>query len=1103
MNRFNTAARLSSLALILASSPALLAQASESGQFAGKVLATDGKPIAGATITIRGEKLIGAKTARSDADGSYRIMLLPPGEYVLTVTAPNFVTAKNSTPLRLGLGAALRQDWTLKPIATASAVVEVVAFSATMDKADNKTAMNISAETLSALPVTNRGFEGGMDLSPGVSSGPGGQTYTASIRGGTTQSAVYTLNGTSVGEDVSGMSPLGQGNVFFVEDSIEDMQVVLSPLHARYGRTSGGMINMATKSGGNDFQGSVRKYIARNDWGSNSPGTPSQVASTDQYGNRKTDILISGPIWKDHIWFVASTILSPTVGVPTTLSVGTQPSTWGLYTNPTSTGKWTNYAWAPGTAPASPTGIGSMTGWDFNQGKTVNSQEKSTFWQFKLTYAITQDHTISYEKSNNDDQTKNAGFNGGGTLANLGDYQYPQGPKNWYQAYNYKGALSSKLYVEAIFSDKHWTHTNGPMVPFPHVREYMANAPMIWPYGTNANTSSLEDNANKNGSINFKYILDAAGSHEIDWGYQYYESRHTTAGIAGPDLQRFYVYGSTTDPALLAAAGMTTPDRFGRLVGFLAGNYVPVPAVLPAGSNGKALLSPTGGSGGVAPGYRKYIGVDGVHANRNGGYYVNDSWAPDSHWNVGVGLRIEKVRDTNTDGRVMLDYWSSLSPRLSVKYDPKGDSAHVFSGSIARFTQDITAGTTSNWVTSPGNAYVNYGWKGGTFNAAGLPVATWVSEAALENVANYDLAHPISQVNNSAGTIGLDKLRSPYVVEVSAGYRRNRPNGSYFQINVTEKDWHRDVAQAQWGNDPTYWTQSQLVPQAPPQTTLSLGVLNSPDIHRTYRGLELEFKENFTQNMTFGGSYTYSRLTGNDNGGDTYNSPFKGSGLTSSAVTWANEYYTFRDVQLANGWKPANFDPYGTLLGDNPQKARLYISYNQPLGTKGGKISYSVMMRYDSGSNYSATSGYNAGNSSSDMSPFVGDAAPLKGAPTAIDNASFVYYSSARGAFHQNDSYSIDLTMDFLAPTGIANVMLMGNLKLVNLFNTQLLVNYDNAFAPISNANVTVDPTHLVANSVSAPSTFGTGLMTAATGAQNPGAYNYGRYITASIGIKF
>ena len=1089
MNRFNTAARLSSLALILASSTTLIAQTSESGQFLGRVTSSNGKPLA-ATVTVRGEKLMGARVAVADADGQFRIALLPPGEYTLTVVAPNYLTQKTATPIRLGLGAQLRQDFQLKALAEAGTVVEVMATSITADKSDSKTSVNYSAETLAILPGLNRGFEGGIDLSPGVSSGAGGQSYTAAIRGGKTQTAIYTLNGTSVGEDVSGMSPLGQGNVFFVEDSVEDMQVVLSPTHARYGRTGGGVINMATISGGNSFAGSIRKYIARNDWQANSPGGVGQTSLVgDDYANRKTDIVVSGPIWKDKIWFVYSTILAPSVSSPIALAFSPTAPTWGMYFDPVAD---LGMTWKPGTATTDPYGVGQMTGFDFNSGKVDNSTYKATFWQFKITGAITADHTISYEKNNNDGQTKNAGFNGGGTLANIGSYQFPEGPKNWYQAVNYKGALSSRLFVEASASEKHWTHTNGPLVPYPHVREYI-DAGMIWPYGTNANTSSLEDNANKSAALNFKFIADWNGTHEIDWGYQYYESRHNTAGIAGPNLERFYVYGATTDANLLSAAGVTTPDVFGRLVGFLAANWLP------------GQPSPNTPGNGIAPGYRKYIGVDGIHANRNVGLYINDAWTPNNHWNFNGGLRIEKVRDTNTDGSVLIDYWSSLSPRFSMKYDPKGDSAHVFSFSAARYTEDITAGTTSQWVTSPGNAYLNYGYTG-------LPVnnqATWISYSQLVNRANYS-STPQSQVNNSAGTVGLKGLRSPYVMEYTLGYRRNKANGSYFSLTYVQKEWYNDIAQQFNAYDLETWKDIQLDPGVAVQKTLANRVNNSPDIRRSYKGLEVEFKENLTSRLTLGGSYTYSRLTGNDNGGDSFAYPYKTNGVSTSAVTWATQYYSFRDALLASGWSPKTFSPYGPLLADAPQKARIYLSYNQPLGGKAGRISYSLMGRYDSGSNWDAISGYNAGNTTPDLSVYTtANQAPtgttFPGYPTvpsAVKSALFSYYSSARGAFHQNDNYSIDAKIDFQAPLGFGGVMLIGSMKVSNLFNTVLLSNYNNTMAKIDATNKPT-PTQDVALRVSSRSMFGTGLADASTGQQNPYAYNNGRYFSASMGIKF
>jgi hypothetical protein len=1124
MNRFNTASRLSSLALLLASSMALVAQTSESGQFSGKVTSPDNKPIAGATVLVRADKLIGDRTVKTDVNGNYRIPLLPPGEYTLTITAGNFRTQKTTTPIRLGLGAQIHQDFALKPIAEmAGAVVEVLATSAVADKADSKTSMNFSSEAMTALPAVNRGFEGGIDLSPGVTTGSGNQFGTAVIRGGKSQTAIYTLNGTSVGDDVSGMSPAGQANVYFVEDTIEDTQVVLSPLNARYGRTGSGVINMATITGGNDFSGSIRKYIQREDWYAMSPGQVGySSASTDQYVNRNTDIVFSGPIWKDHIWFTTSTILAPTTGSAIPLNDGSNPQSWQMAKDPTAA-KYglpgQPHTWAPGTDPgyAGAFAKGLMNPYSLDQGNVDNSQNKSTFWQFKLTYAINQDHTISYEKSHYADTITDAGFNGGYTMANAGSYDFNEGPANGYTAYQYKGTLASNFFAEAIYSSKFWTSSNGPMVPYPHVREYIttggSNGGMIWPYGTNVNTASQADDANKSAAVNFKYLGNLAGTHEVDFGFQYYESRVTTAGIAGPHLQRFYVYGgigqnaaltpaaNTQIASMLASAGITPNmggvtgaglDPFGNMVGFLA---MTDPNNLPISSNN------------AAPGFRQYIGTDGMHANRNTAYYVNDSWAPNEHFNFLGGLRIERVRDTNTDGSVMINYWSSLSPRFSMKYDPKGDSSHVFSASIARFTEDITAGTTAQWVSSPGNAYVNYSFTGADLpngiakTAIQANQATWISYNQLTDPGNY--TNIISQVDNAAGVVGLDKLRSPYIMEYTVGYRRNYQSGSFFNISYVQKEWYKDVAQAFDAYDPATQTQVQLVPGAPSMATLSNRVLNSPDMRRSYKGVEMSFEEHFTSRLTFSGSYTWSRLTGNDNGGDVAGSPYKGNGFTSSAVTWANEYYNFRDAMHASGWKDSSFDPYGPLINDDPQKARVYLTYTVPLG-KGGHISYSLLGRYDAGNNFSALSGPAAGNGAGDISVWANGVNPPAGANNAIVNAAFYNYSSARGAFHQNDSHGIDFSLDFLTPLGLSSVKLMGKLQVTNIFNSVLLTTYANGFNgtnPYGIAAGQPTPSNNVPYLTASPNTFGSGL--AAPGQNNPSAYNASRYLSASMGFKF
>ena len=400
MNRSKAMATISSLALILAACPALFAQSQESGQFSGRITSLDGKPLAGATVLVRAPQLISPRVLKSDSAGNFRAVLLPPGEYTITVSLEGYKTQKTANPIRLGLGAQLHNDFQLKPfsVSVAEATVVVAASSATVDKSDPKVSVNFSAETLESLPANNRSFEGAADLASGVVMGPNGYG-TTTIRGGKFTTAIYNIDGTTVGDEINGTSA-NTGTRYFVDDAIEDTQVILSPLHGRYGRTGSGVINAATKSGGNDFSGVIRTYLTRNDWAAIGPyGIGQTATNNDFYSVRHTDVFISGPIWKDKIWFALSTVKSPATTKAHQITLAnSDPSTLRLTKDPLTMGApGHTIVWATGAKPGTPLALGQLYGW--NSGSTTTETDTENFYQGKLTWAITPDHTVQIERS--------------------------------------------------------------------------------------------------------------------------------------------------------------------------------------------------------------------------------------------------------------------------------------------------------------------------------------------------------------------------------------------------------------------------------------------------------------------------------------------------------------------------------------------------------------------------------------------------------------------------------------------------------------------------------------------------------------------------------
>ncbi len=131
-----------------------------------------------------------------------------------------------------------------------------------------------------------------MLLAPGVSNnGPSGNIV---IAGALSYEGLYLINGVNVNENLR-----GQPRTLYVEDAIQETKVSTGNISAEYGRFNGGVVNMITKSGGNNFSGSFRDSFSNDSWRSLRP-----------LGDTKTDQLVQayegtfgGPIMRNRLWF--------------------------------------------------------------------------------------------------------------------------------------------------------------------------------------------------------------------------------------------------------------------------------------------------------------------------------------------------------------------------------------------------------------------------------------------------------------------------------------------------------------------------------------------------------------------------------------------------------------------------------------------------------------------------------------------------------------------------------------------------------------------------------------------------------------------------------
>ncbi|MFL5557872.1 MAG: carboxypeptidase regulatory-like domain-containing protein [Gemmatimonadaceae bacterium] len=289
-----------SLALVTGATASLHAQGVTTGAVSGTVTDPGGAPIEGAQVQLRNAKTGASAGAITRSNGQYSIQgVEPDAGYSLTVRRIGFQPATHDN-IRVSLGQATKEDFSLVAQSTVLETVTVSgATSAVINPSKTGTGTTVSDSALRRLPTLNRNFADFVSLVPQVS------TVTGFLSGGginVRQNAIQ-IDGAAAG-DLFGLGTTGQpgsqANAKSVPlDAVKEYQVLLSPFDIRQGNFGGLLINAVTKSGSNEFHGSVYGYTR------NQNLTRSQPYLFDflqqQYG-----AAVGGPIIKNRVHFFFS-----------------------------------------------------------------------------------------------------------------------------------------------------------------------------------------------------------------------------------------------------------------------------------------------------------------------------------------------------------------------------------------------------------------------------------------------------------------------------------------------------------------------------------------------------------------------------------------------------------------------------------------------------------------------------------------------------------------------------------------------------------------------------------------------------------------------------
>jgi len=292
-------------AFALLTAPSLHAQAT--GSLAGNVLDKTGAAVPGAAVVATSQGTGLARDVKTDGAGHYSIPLLPVGTYTVRVDAASFQSAA-SKDLRLQVDEARELDFTLSP-ASQSAVVEVTDNPVAIETANPSLGQVITSQQVAQLPLNGRDFVQLATLTAGATAETNPNSFftqgsdsevaargsfSLSVGGSRPNSTDWLLDGVDNNELTAG----GIG-VFSSIDDIQEFKVLTYTYSAEYGTRAGPTVLVTTKSGSNNFHGSLFEFVRNTDLDAKGDfDTTTPKFNLNQFGGS-----IGGPIQKDKTFF--------------------------------------------------------------------------------------------------------------------------------------------------------------------------------------------------------------------------------------------------------------------------------------------------------------------------------------------------------------------------------------------------------------------------------------------------------------------------------------------------------------------------------------------------------------------------------------------------------------------------------------------------------------------------------------------------------------------------------------------------------------------------------------------------------------------------------
>ena len=628
------------------------------GSISGTVTDSNGGSLPNAKVTLSGPQ--GESTTQTNDQGGYRFDSLIPGSYTVTVEQQGFKKhVSQNVVVNVGVQA------TVSPKLEAGQISEIVTVTAgvEIDQASTAVGSNLSDQLFQNIPV-QRTVSSLFYLAPGVNDSLGGGRDNPSISGGSALDNLYIADGVNITDSAFGglgtfsrsYGALGTGiNTSFVKE----VQVKSGGYEPQYGQATGGIINIITQSGGNDFHGALYGYARPkafeatrkqpDDFRTNLGGKLLHVENYDAGAD------FGGPIAKNKLFFFTS--FNPTIS--RSIVRGAQGS--GLLT-------------LLGPAYA-------------RRFRTWNYAEK-------VDWNITTNHTLAFSLFGDPTQTNKAPFSSlniqNATAMSVLDY----GTRN--AALRYNGSFSPTWTVSASlsqnknhFGEAGFDNLNN-ISDSSRAQAHNIDGSVVGGSFTAVGRGFIEPTNGKTWRTELSTLktVNLWGQHNIGVGYQFQKSFYAgTRDRSGPHftVPTNNAEGNNPLPATLvggqAFAGQDLNAQFSiRIASDSSAAVCPLCPVKFVGGNKdiglgvgfrRVYLLTTRGEFGAAGKNGVFDTFSNYHAA-----YASDTWRFNKHITAIAGIRTEQERIVGNPGvtgkRVAYSFTDQWSPRLGVTVDPTG-----------------------------------------------------------------------------------------------------------------------------------------------------------------------------------------------------------------------------------------------------------------------------------------------------------------------------------------------------------------------------------------------------------------------------------------------